>query len=248
LPTGRWSIEVDRRLCPCEAAGSARRDVGLDPRDGLLFRGWDAPVDDPTAGYRVVFGAYRDKSTRGDGHPSSGEAGSGARVVQLTIVVGRDSGVKASPASSSNPPGRSAAPAEAGKAQQPDPQTFPVDWASAANSADRMPRASVIRSPRVRRGLVMSSRRISGIASQKTLDASVVALGRYVNAPGVTRATRGTGCGKGNGREAGVVQSWCSQRKDQLGLTGCQARSERAQQPYLACGLVAFLCPGTGAA
>jgi hypothetical protein len=28
--------------------------------------------------------------------------------------------------------------------------------------------------------------------------------------------------------------------KDQLGLTGCQARSERAQQHHLACGLVAF--------
>jgi hypothetical protein len=28
--------------------------------------------------------------------------------------------------------------------------------------------------------------------------------------------------------------------KDQLGLTGCQARSERAQRHHLACGLVAF--------
>jgi len=28
--------------------------------------------------------------------------------------------------------------------------------------------------------------------------------------------------------------------KDQLGLTGCQARSERAQQHHIACGLVAF--------
>jgi hypothetical protein len=65
-----------RTTVAVRAARGARRDVGLDPRGGLLDRRWDMPVHYSAAGCSLVIASCRAESRRGDGQPSAGEASS----------------------------------------------------------------------------------------------------------------------------------------------------------------------------